>query len=127
MFFYYFLTNLIMLHITLPFCWENGFEYLWGCILTSFIMKIVEKIIFKLSYSFTGNIGIIIDAPSDEMRRIHWKIRLILTALLFIITLIPISKILITYIVHFTYQQLTKLFSSFITDISNNLINAFLK
>lgn len=127
MFFYYFMTNLIMLHITLPFSWDNGFEYLWGCILTSFIMKIIETIIFKLSYRFTGNIGAIIDATSEEMRKIHWRIRFILTLLLLLITIIPISKMFITAIVHTSYQRLTKFLNSSITNFSNNLINTNFK
>ncbi len=125
--FYYFMTNLILFHTTLPFSWKNGFEYLWGCILTAFIMKIVESIICKLSYFFTGNVGAIIDATSKEMREIHWKIRFFLTFLFLIITFIPITKMFITSVVYNSYQQLTKILYSGITNLSNNLIDSMLK
>lgn len=101
---FYLAANFIMTFIELPFNYTNGFELLFGYIITSSILSILNYAFYKIAYSCVGWYAAITDANYEEKSCLHWVIRFIFAILLYIFTYIPFISKILTYITHFFYQ-----------------------
>ena len=123
MYLVYVLFYLVINQITdFSYNYNNGFEYLIGAFVVALVMYLIEKLIYKVAYDYTGVLyKISIIDGSYEGKNVHWFIRAILMAIVFLISLTPIPSMLITPISHDIYLYLQEQ----LTITSNELTEIF--
>lgn len=119
----YVLFYLVINQITdFSYNYNNGFEYLIGASIVALVMCLIEKLIYKVAYDYTGVLyKISIIDGSYEGKNAHRFIRAILMAIVFLISLTPIPSMLITPISHDIYLFLQEQ----LTTTSNELTEIF--
>lgn len=123
MYLVYVLFYLVINQITdFSYNYNNGFEYLIGASIVALVMCLIEKLIYKVAYDYTGVLyKISIIDGSYEGKNAHWFIRAILMSIVFLISLTPIPSMLITPISHDIYLFLQEQ----LTTTSNELTEIF--
>lgn len=108
----------------LAFEYANGFEFLWGSIVAALITLIIDILIFKFSYDWTGFLSKLCIFNSDERQKAHWKFRAILSTLVFLFSLTPLCSICMTPIVHTSYIWVSTAYYDIVNQIAKALTSS---
>ena len=120
---FYTAASFIMTFINLPFDYTNGFELLWGNILTSIFLSIINFAFYKIAYFYVGWYAVLTEADYAEKSLIHWFIRFILAISLYALTYVPIISNLLTGIIHASYSFLLNKYHEYIHSILEAFMN----
>ena len=124
---YVLLFTIVNYKTNLGFDYNSGFELLWGSIIATLILKIIGDIIFRISYKMTGDISKTFKHNKENRRSLHWKFRLILSLLVLIFSLTPLCSLIISPLVHNSYEYITKLLIGYYNYFEEQLVNAIYK
>ncbi len=118
---YFVIYSLISYKTDLGFEYGNGFELLWGSIVTALISGIIGNLIFRLSYDWTGFLSALLQHSRAERRSVHWLFRLIFSIPVLIFSLSPLCPLLMTPLVHHSFVYVSGCYNR----ILNQLIEEF--
>lgn len=108
------------------FEYSNGFELLWGSIVTAFITQLLDVAIFKISYKQTGFLSKILKYSGNERKTTHWKFRSLFSIPVLIFSLSPLCSMCMTPLIHFSYVWLREYFYETINQISEAIISTLI-
>ncbi len=119
---YFLIYSFISYKTDYGFEYSTGFEYAWGFLLCSVISTVIDNIIYRLSYSWTGFFSDLCGYTSEERRKTHWKIRSLFAFIVLVITLTPLCSIVLTPVVHSSYILISDYCHTFFNRIINILL-----
>lgn len=123
-YFIYFTVYTIASYTTeFGFDYSTGIEYAWGFLICSIVSTIIDAIIFKIAYSCTGFSSSLLDYTASESRKFHWKIRAIFATIIFLIALHPLSRTIMTRLVHITFIFVPKYYQNILNQITDALLS----
>lgn len=108
------------------FEYSNGFELLWGTIVTALVTQIIDFFIFKIAYDWTDFLNRLFKYNVDERKTTHWKFRALFSIPVLIFSLSPLCSICMTPLVHTSYIWLREYFYETINRISETIISSFM-
>lgn len=108
------------------FEYSNGFELLWGSIVTAFITQLLDVAIFKISYKQTGFLSKILKYSGDERKTDHWKFRALFSIPVLIFSFSPLCSMCMTPLIHTSYVWLREYFYDTVNRISETIISSFM-
>lgn len=124
-YFFYFTVYTIASYTTeFGFDYSSGIEYAWGFLICSIVLTIIDAITFRIAYSCTGFLSLLLDYTASERRIFHWKIRAIFAVIIFLISLHPVSRTIMTRLVHVTFIFASEQCNSWVTQFSDKLLNS---
>lgn len=103
---------------------SNGVEYLVGAFTVTIAMAIIEKLVYRSSYTIVGNMystGVI--SGSEAGRNAHWFIRMFLWLAVFAISLTPLSDILLSPVIHWIYPALAEKYHAWLQLIIDSFMS----
>lgn len=107
--------------INLEYKYSDVWEFLCGIIVTTILMNILDYTFYKIAYSITKTFSIICDYDSSDRKLIHWRIRVLLYIIVYIISITPLCSIILTPIIQYLTKESMQWFNGRITDFSNAL------
>lgn len=122
---YFSLYSFMSYKTNFGFEYSNGFELLWGSLLSAFISGIIANIIFYISYDLTGWLSILCDCTKTERKSLHWKFRLVFSFFVFIFTVTPFCSMIMTPLVNITYTFFLAHYNNLIDDIKFQILDTF--
>ena len=107
----------LSLKINLEFYYDDIWHLIIGTIVTTIILKFIDTIIFKCAFSLAGAIKHSMALDSGETKTVHWFLRALFVFMVYIFSLTPACKIIITPIVNCTYNYVEEKYKMAETNI----------
>ncbi len=102
--FFWTIYAVLSLKINLEFYYDDVWHLIVGTIVTTVILKIIDIIIFKLAFNLAGDIKRSFALDGSETKTAHWFFRALFVCMVYIFSLTPACKIIITPIVNCAYN-----------------------
>lgn len=118
---YFILFGIISYKTNLGFEYTNGFELLWGSFVVVAVTWIIDTIIFKLAYDWTGFLSELLEYNVDDRKTTHWKFRALFSIPVLIFSLTPLCSVVMTPLVHSTYIWISGQCNNLLTQITDIL------
>lgn len=122
---YFLLYSIINYYTDLCFEYSDGFELLWGSIVAAFITWVIDIIIFRIAYDWTGVLSKLCDYGVDERKTTHWKCRVFFSILILIFSLTPLCSMIMTPIVHSSFIWVSEYCNDVMKQISDAMVESF--
>lgn len=123
---YFLLYSIINYYTDLCFEYSDGFELLWGSIVAAFITWVIDIIIFRIAYDWTGVLSRLCDYGADERKSTHWKFRVVFSIPILIFSLSPFCSIIMTPIVHSSFIWVSEYCNDVMKQINDAIIESFI-
>ena len=97
---------------------QNGIEYLIGACLVALLSQLIELIIYRMAYKFTGQLyDTEVISGEYEGKTVHWFVRAFLMMIIFLFSLSPLPEMIINPLTHNVYLY----FQEQVHILSNNI------
>lgn len=122
---YFFLYSIINYYTDFGFEYSDGFELLWGSVVVAFIIWVIDIIIFRIAYDWTGVLSKLCDYGTDERKTTHWKFRVVFSIPILIFSLTPFCSMIMTPIVHSSFILVSEYYNNIMKQIEDVIPSSF--
>lgn len=123
---YFLLYSIINYYTDLCFEYSDGFEFLWGSIVAASIVWILDIIIFRIAYDWTGVLSKLCDYGADERKTTHWKFRVVFSIPILIFSLTPFCSMIMTPIIHSSFILVSGYYNDVMKQIEDAITAPFI-
>lgn len=113
--------------INLGFDYDDVWHFIVCTIATAVILSIVDAIIFKLAFNITGRAKQLLMLHVEESKNVHWFFRALFILVIYIFSLNPVCKIVITPVVNISYDIVEEKYKNAESNIIKKLDNIIMR